>query len=221
MKAISVLLKNLPLAKIKRDKVSAQERDELNKREFVKYFHFLSKYLAKSQAKVTSSAQKIREYTIIGLGNLLESNINYGLEQFMKMTYIEDQAMISVFLAVLTKIVKQGIQLDQSDENEPKEKYDRLMNMLMDDHKLRLIFLMLQAVSMAEQDELCKSFVKLFADRGEVLRLQLTTKLNRHYLQVHYLEQIVLQVRCCLLSVSSMEEDTCKIYLFFSDRGCK
>jgi hypothetical protein len=171
MRAIAVLLKNLSLAKIKRDKVSAQERDELNKREFVKYFHFLSKYLAKmSKQTVTSSSANIREHTIVGLGNLLESNINYGLEQFMKMTYLEDQSMRSAFLAVLTKIVKQGIQLDAADSVEPQEKYERLLNILAED-KLPLVFLMLQSVSMTEQDELCRAFVRLFAERGEVLKL--------------------------------------------------
>lgn len=90
MRAIASVLKDLQLAMIKGDKhTKGKDREEANKREFLKYFSFLSKYLSKSKADKDSHPQ-LRDFTVVSLGNLLESNINYGLEHFMKMAYIEE-----------------------------------------------------------------------------------------------------------------------------------
>ncbi|KAL9648798.1 hypothetical protein ABK040_003731 [Willaertia magna] len=171
MRAFAALLKDLALMKVKQDKTLSKEKtDENNKREFIKYFSFLSRYLQRSKTDKDAHAQ-LREYTILSLGCLLESNINYGLEQFMKMTYLEDQETRSAFLSVLTKVMKQGIQLDEEQNAEPAQKYDRMLNILLEDPNLDLVFLMVSSVSVAEMDELCKALVRLFSEKGKALML--------------------------------------------------
>ncbi|KAF0973370.1 hypothetical protein FDP41_008577 [Naegleria fowleri] len=173
MKAISAVLKDLSFTKV-RDKQSSgnssEKNEDMNKREFIKYFSFLSRYLTRSKTDKDAHPQ-LREYTILSLGNLLESNINYGLEQFMKMTYIEDQETRSAFLSVLTRVMKQGIQLDEEQSAETVKKYDKLLNILLDSPHLDLVFLMLSSVSVSEMDDLCKALIRLFAERGKALDL--------------------------------------------------
>jgi neurofibromin 1 len=173
MRAIASVLKGLQLAKVKRqgDKGNAKDKNEANKREFLKYFKFLSQYLQKSKTDKESHPQ-LREYTILSLGNLLESNINYGLEQFMKMAYIEDQETRSAFLAVLTKVMKQGIKLEQDDSSrqQPVHKYDRLLEILTADH-MSIVFVILSSIQVNDLDELCRSLVKLFAERNKAQEL--------------------------------------------------
>jgi len=171
MKVIAGLLKNLNLAKLKREKGSGKERNEANKKEFLKYFQFLSRNLLKSKDSMNSEAsRKFREFNILALGNLLESNMSFGLEHFMKMAYDEDQETRSAFLSVLTKIMKQGIQLESETFTEPQEKYEKLMKLLMDNN-LEMVFFILKSVSVSEQDDLCKAFVKLFAAQGDIIKL--------------------------------------------------
>ncbi|EFC40840.1 rasGTPase-activating protein [Naegleria gruberi] len=172
MKAISAVLKDLNFTKV-RDKQSAgngEKNDDMNKREFIKHFSFLSRYLTRSKVDKDAHPQ-LREYTILSLGNLLESNINYGLEQFMKMTYIEDQETRSAFLSVLTRVMKQGIQLEEEQNTESVKKYDKLLNLLIQDPNLDLVFLMVSSVSVNEMDDLCKALIRLFAERGKALEL--------------------------------------------------
>ena len=173
MKAISAVLKDLNFNKV-RDKQLAGSSDnkseDMNKREFIKIFSFLSRYLTRSKTDKDAHPQ-LREYTILSLGNLLESNTSYGLEQFMKMTYMEDQETRSAFLSVLTRVMKQGIQLDEEQNTEPAQKYDKLLNILLEDPSLDLVFLMVSSVSVNEMDELCRSLVRLFAEKGKALVL--------------------------------------------------
>eukprot|EP01114_Cavostelium_apophysatum_P004552 TRINITY_DN1484_c0_g1_i2.p1 TRINITY_DN1484_c0_g1~~TRINITY_DN1484_c0_g1_i2.p1 ORF type:complete len:1402 (-),score=458.43 TRINITY_DN1484_c0_g1_i2:3446-7651(-) len=156
MKALSSLLRGLGLGDGEDNEASATEQK--NNR-FTTYFKFFTSRLKKEDSKSNASANPMAEFTIQCLSNMLAANIDAGLKYFVTMGYHEDYATRTAFLKVITNILSQGTEFDNSEESE--DKYDKLLELLFDTD-LALITSLIDAVPVGEADDVATLLVRIF-----------------------------------------------------------
>lgn len=153
--AISCLLKDLPFKEYK---------------DFLKLFGFFIRYLHTSAHDNSPNAVKLRQITVFALGNLLEANFNFGLDQFLKYIYIERKETVRTsFLDVLTNITKKGLNL-QDEKKEKKDVFSNLYDLLVQDN-MNFIILLFSVVPIQDQDNLCNSLVRIFELKNKAIDL--------------------------------------------------
>jgi hypothetical protein len=156
MKAITFVLRDLTLEDYK---------------SFLKFFRFFVRYLHACTKEELKEVRDLRQSTVEALSNLLESNFNFGLDQFLKYLYVEKKESVrTAFLDVLTTITKKGIELQESTDGEVKDIYEKFYEVLIKDN-LKLIRLLLSTVPVSEQDSLCDSIVRIFEINNRALEL--------------------------------------------------
>eukprot|EP01080_Neovahlkampfia_damariscottae_P001672 gene1672-441_t len=154
MRGIASLLKGL--------KIKTEEQDL-----FLKYFAFLKNMLPK-----TTKKKAFRQYNIEALGGLLNSNISYGLQNYMTMAYHSDENIRSAFLAQLSSLVKQGFSLESQGgdavESKDESKYSSLMNQLFL-YDYELLFVVCNTVKNFEKDVFLDACSKVFMEKEDDL----------------------------------------------------
>eukprot|EP01080_Neovahlkampfia_damariscottae_P009351 gene9351-1438_t len=157
MRAITFVLRDLPLEDYK---------------SFLKFFRFFVRYLHACTKEELKEVRDLRQSTVVALSNLLESNFNFGLDQFLKYLYVEKKESVrTAFLDVLTNITKKGIELQESnDQDVSKDMYEKFYEVLCKDN-LKITRLLLSTVPVSEQDSLCDSIVRIFEINNKAVQL--------------------------------------------------
>ncbi|CAO3639828.1 unnamed protein product [Cunninghamella echinulata] len=142
LKAMVGLLHRLPLQPL--EPVRTTDAFQTKCRLFYSYFEYFMKLLARyretepvnGNKEVSSTASKeitpLKNYTISAMTNLLNANIDAGLKFSLAMGYHEDSSTRTAFIQVLTNILNQGVEFDTLKRNVTTDRYDKLIDMLVE-----------------------------------------------------------------------------------------
>eukprot|EP00794_Sanderia_malayensis_P014143 gene14143-15620_t len=177
MKAIVVLLKNLPLQPETVESDIVEAKSCL----FLKYFTLFMNILNKcyevqdyKEAAITLAPHyaNLRGSTVQAMSNMLSANIDSGLMHSIGLGYHEDPQTRSTFMEVLTDILKQGTEFENLAETVLEDRFERLVNLVtwMSEDGDLPIAMALTNVTLSEQlDDLALVFVTIF-DSKNMLR---------------------------------------------------
>ncbi|KAI8097774.1 uncharacterized protein BX664DRAFT_356981 [Halteromyces radiatus] len=141
LRAMVQLLHQLPLQPL--EPVRTTDAFQVKSRLFYGYFEFFLKLLSRCGQtesshgnKDTTSTSKemapLKNYTVAAMTNLLNANIDAGLKFSLAMGYHGDPSTRTAFIQVLTNILNQGVEFDTLAENVTTDRYDRLLDMLVE-----------------------------------------------------------------------------------------
>ncbi|KAG0745150.1 hypothetical protein G6F62_003419 [Rhizopus arrhizus] len=156
LKAIVALLLKLPLQTAEQSR--EVDRATSKNRLFQKYFTFFTQLLDRCHRQEAEVSQNVnspyasaltfkanlpvkqadtywgplKESTVNAISNLLSANVEVGLRSTLAMGYHEDSRTRSAFIQVLSNILNQGAQFDTLAENIMLDRYDKLVELLVE-----------------------------------------------------------------------------------------
>ncbi|KAI7901256.1 uncharacterized protein BX663DRAFT_515416 [Cokeromyces recurvatus] len=184
LKTIVALLHHLPL----QPSESVVESDALaiKSRMFYKYFTFFFKLLNRCrvseigtnpqvlgyncQYKRCSELTPLKNYTILALSNLLSANVDAGLKYSFSMGYHDDTRTRSAFMEVLTNILNQGTEFDTLAETVMTDRYEKLIDILVQDD-LNIALTLCEVCASSDIDDVANVLLACFASRNKTMVL--------------------------------------------------
>ncbi|KAF8455245.1 hypothetical protein BDZ91DRAFT_746797 [Kalaharituber pfeilii] len=109
------------------------------------------------------------DLTIRALSNLLSANVDVGLKFSLEIGYHEDLEIRTAFMHVLTDILTQGTEFGTLKDNAIAEKYERLVNLLVDN--MEFVRALCECCPSTEVDELTIALLNIFDSKGKGLAL--------------------------------------------------
>ncbi|KAL3421048.1 GTPase-activator protein for Ras-like GTPase [Phlyctema vagabunda] len=173
LKALADLTYRLPLQPAEGQ--SDADTSDLKSQMFHTYFNrFLSLLntestdLSRNEIRLFSNASDetmtMPELAITALSNLLSANIDVGLKHSLGIGYHEDLDIRTAFVTVLCNILIQGTEFNNLSDAAVNEKYDELLDLLIND--MALTIALSDACPSSEVDELTISLLNIFDSRG-------------------------------------------------------
>ncbi|KAI8975358.1 hypothetical protein BDF20DRAFT_914298 [Mycotypha africana] len=184
LKTIVALLRHLPLQPS--EPVVESDALAVKSRIFYKYFTYFFKLLnrcriaeieANSQTKPYDSQYRngpelapLKNYTILALSNLLSANVDAGLKYSFQMGYHEDTRTRTAFMEVLTNILNQGTKFENLSETVMTDRYEKLIDMLVQDD-LSIALSLCTVCPSSDIDDVANSLLACFASRNKAMPL--------------------------------------------------
>ncbi|KAI5802565.1 hypothetical protein FPQ18DRAFT_365113 [Pyronema domesticum] len=114
-------------------------------------------------------AASFQELAIQALSNLLSANVDVGLKFSLEIGYHESLETRTAFMHVLTNILTQGTEFGALGDSAIGEKYEKLIDLLVNDIKFALA--LCECCPSSEVDELTVALLNIFDSRGMGLTL--------------------------------------------------
>lgn len=114
-------------------------------------------------------ASSFQELAIQALSNLLSANVDVGLKFSLEIGYHDDLEMRTAFMHVLTNILTQGTEFGALGDSAIGEKYERLIDLLVND--LQFALALCDSCPSSEVDEMSIALLNIFDSRGHGLTL--------------------------------------------------
>ncbi|KAL7276775.1 Ras GTPase activating protein ira2 [Rhizina undulata] len=114
-------------------------------------------------------AASFQDLAIQALSNLLSANVDVGLKFSLEIGYHEDLEIRTAFMHVLTNILTQGTEFGSLGDSAIGEKYERLIDLLVNDLKFALA--LCDSCPSSEVDEMTIALLNIFDSRGLGLTL--------------------------------------------------
>ncbi|KAA8914567.1 hypothetical protein FN846DRAFT_896963 [Sphaerosporella brunnea] len=114
-------------------------------------------------------AASFQELAIQALSNLLSANVDVGLKFSLEIGYHESLETRTAFMHVLTNILTQGTEFGALGDSAIGEKYEKLIDLLVNDLKFALA--LCECCPSSEVDELTVALLNIFDSRGLGLTL--------------------------------------------------
>lgn len=114
-------------------------------------------------------ANSFQELAILALSNLLSANVDVGLKFSLEIGYHDDVEMRTAFMHVLTNILTQGTEFGTLGDSAIGEKYERLIDLLVND--LQFALALCDSCPSSEVDEISVALLNIFDSRGLGLTL--------------------------------------------------
>lgn len=174
LKALAVLTYRLPLQPAEGQ--TDADTSDLKSQMFHTYFNrFLSLLNFETTGSIRSELRLVSmgggselittpELAITALSNLLSANIDVGLKHSLGIGYHEDLDIRTAFVKVLCNILIQGTEFNNLSDTAVNEKYDELLDLLIND--LALTIALCDACPSSEVDEMTISLLNIFDSRG-------------------------------------------------------
>jgi len=109
------------------------------------------------------------DLAIRALSNLLSANVDVGLKFSLEIGYHEDLEIRTAFMHVLTDILTQGTEFGTLKDNAIQEKYERLVNLLVDNTEF--VLALCECCPSTEVDELTIALLNIFDSKGKGMLL--------------------------------------------------
>lgn len=109
------------------------------------------------------------DLAIRALSNLLSANVDVGLKFSLGIGYHEDLEIRTAFMHVLTDILTQGTEFGTLKDNAIQEKYDRLVQLLVDNTEF--VLALCECCPSTEVDELTIALLNIFDSKGKGMLL--------------------------------------------------
>jgi len=178
LKALVNLLARLPL-----QPTESMDADALDAKSqlFCSYFTTFLSLLEDSQHEVDrvrdlqtvallrDDSASTLELAILALSNLLSANVDVGLKFSLEIGYHQNLEIRTAFMHVLTNILTQGTEFSSLGDSAIGEKYERLINLLVKDHKFA--YALCDSCPSSEVDELAVALLNIFDSKGLGLTL--------------------------------------------------
>jgi neurofibromin 1 len=135
---------------------------------FLSLLNYETTEAARNEVRVISAgsdeATTTPELAISALSNLLSANIDVGLKHSLGIGYHEDLDIRTAFVKVLCNILIQGTEFNNLSDTAVNEKYDELLDLLIND--IALTIALCDACPSSEVDEMTISLLNIFDSRG-------------------------------------------------------
>ncbi|RDW66243.1 hypothetical protein BP6252_09878 [Coleophoma cylindrospora] len=209
LKALADLTYRLPL--LPPEGQSDADTSDLKSQMFHTYFNrFLSLLNAESTdlgrteirpiAGASDDSMTTPELAISALSNLLSANIDVGLKHSLGIGYHEDLEIRTAFVTVLCNILIQGTEFSNLSDAAVNEKYDELLDLLIND--MALTIALCDACPSSEVDEMTISLLNIFDSRG--LGFVLLEELIKHEVEQTESEAELLRRNCVATKMLSV-----------------
>ncbi|KAG5518315.1 hypothetical protein PMAC_003111 [Pneumocystis sp. 'macacae'] len=109
------------------------------------------------------------DFVVLGLSNLLFSNMRYVLEHYIYMCYYDNMIIRNVFIRILTMSFKQDIKLENFSEDIDKDKYGKMIDFLLKNP--RFIMVLCDVCPSIQINHLASSLYRIFSSKGKGLYL--------------------------------------------------
>ncbi|KAG1473581.1 hypothetical protein G6F56_000876 [Rhizopus delemar] len=188
MKAIVALLSNLPLQTSEHSREG--DRVSNKNRLFQKYFAFFTQLLDRCHREEADGYQTVsslssrsnnpvkkdsywgplRESVVTAISNLLSANVEAGLKSTLAMGYHEDPRTRTAFMQVLSNILNQGAQFDTLAENITLDRYEKLVELLVESD-MEITLSLCDVCPAGDVADLAEVLLNAFESRNKVLPL--------------------------------------------------
>ncbi|RFU34508.1 hypothetical protein B7463_g1822, partial [Scytalidium lignicola] len=171
---------------------------------FLSLLNFEATEVGKNELRIISGGNEdlvtIPELAITALSNLLSANIDVGLKHSLSIGYHEDLDIRTAFVKVLCNILIQGTEFNNLSDTAVNEKYDELLNLLVND--MALTIALCDACPSSEVDEMTISLLNIFDSRD--LGFILLEALIKHEVEETENETELLRRNCVATKMLSV-----------------
>ncbi|KAI8388661.1 uncharacterized protein BYT42DRAFT_242275 [Radiomyces spectabilis] len=233
LKAMVGLLYQLPLQPP--DSVRQADIQQAKGRLFYKYFSYLSNLLNRcrmtesdtasnyslprtpsTEASITSKETyqdwtSMKELTILAMSNLLSANVETGLKYSFAMGYHEDPQTRTAFIQVLTNILNQGTEFETLAENVTSDRYEKLVDMLVDSD-LEIAMSLCDVCPSSEIAAIAEVLLLAFESRNKAMQL-LKALIEREVSSTEYEPTLFRSTTIATRVLSIFAKTTCNSYI--------
>lgn len=176
MKALIQLLHNLPLqpSDAMASDADAGSTDvdtgKAKSRLFLKYFTFFSRLLQRCRERPEDSPRDLAGLTINALSNLLNANIDAGLEHIVTMGYHDSHETRATVLKVITNVLQQGTEFEALSESFAQDRYEKLLDLIMEPD-MSIAVALAGCAQPTDADIIASLLIHVFYGNGKALNL--------------------------------------------------
>ncbi|KAI9265605.1 hypothetical protein BY458DRAFT_438052 [Sporodiniella umbellata] len=163
MKSVVSLLLNLPL------QTSEKPREGYPTAQGLCSSKLLSKSCTPTKQK-DSYWGPLKESAVNAISNLLSANVEAGLKSTLAMGYHEDPRTRSAFMKVLSNILNQGAQFDTLAENTVFDRYDKLVDLLVESD-IEIALSLGNVCSVGDSTGVAETLLATFESKNKILFL--------------------------------------------------
>ncbi|KAG9237075.1 hypothetical protein BJ875DRAFT_533185 [Amylocarpus encephaloides] len=210
LKALADLTYRLPLQPPAEGQTDADTSDHKSKmfhnyfNSFLSLLNYDSSEIKRSESRLppvgSEESTSTPELAITALSNLLSANIDVGLKHSLAIGYHEDLDVRTAFVKVLCNILIQGAEFNNLSDTAVNEKYDELLDLLINDMPLTIA--LCDACPSSEADEMTISLLNIFDSRG--LGFMLLEGLIEHEVDQTESEAELLRRNCVATKMLSL-----------------
>ncbi|RPA79455.1 hypothetical protein BJ508DRAFT_415934 [Ascobolus immersus RN42] len=210
LKALAMLLHRLPLqpAENHMDADLVDAKSQLFYAYFTTFLGILeANYASEGRREMIYGTPLAREesismvdLTIVALSNLLSANVDVGLKHSLEIGYHQDVAIRTAFMHVLTNILTQGTEFGSLGDSAIAEKYERLVDLLINDFDFALAIC--DQCPSSEMDEMATALLNIFDSRGMAVTL-LNALIEREVAKTES-ESVLLRRNCVATKMLSV-----------------
>ncbi|KAI8076544.1 uncharacterized protein B0P05DRAFT_546306 [Gilbertella persicaria] len=113
---------------------------------------------------------QMKELTVLAMSHLLSANVDAGLKYSLSMGYDEDQEARKAFMQVLTNILDHGIEFETLAENVMTDRYEKLIDILVD-ADMEIVMSLCEVCPSQDTTDVAEILLICFESRGKVISL--------------------------------------------------
>ncbi|KAI8981655.1 hypothetical protein BDF20DRAFT_955314 [Mycotypha africana] len=156
----------------------------------------------------------LKDSAVSAISNLLSANVDCGLQFTLAMGYHEDSRTRTAFMQVLSNILNQGAQFDTLAENIIANRYEKLVEIIVDSD-IDVALALCDVCPSSEATVMCKVLLQCFESRSKVLTL-LKAVIDREVNSTDQESTLFRGTNMATKILSTFARETCVDYIRFT-----